>query len=152
MIEQQQRLRVIQEAHSWLGTPYHHMGCVKGVGVDCAMILVDVYHRAGVIPAIDPRPYPPDWHKHRDVERYLGWLEQYGTVTDAPQPGDVAVWRFGRVFSHGAIIVGDNQIIHSYLRQGCVLARMDEHMLAKRPVQFFTLWGNDGRRIVNDQQ
>ena len=150
MSEQEQRNRVIEEARKWLGTPYHHMACIPGVGVDCAMILVDVYHKAGVIPEIDPRPYPSDWHLHRETERYLGWLEQYGTQTDNPKPGDVAVWRFGRCFSHGAIIVGDNQIIHSYLKQGVTLANMDEGRLGKLPVLFYTLWGNDGRHD-NDQ-
>jgi len=31
------RLAVTEEARVWLGTPYHHMGRVKGAGTDCLM-------------------------------------------------------------------------------------------------------------------
>ena len=37
------RNRVCRIARSWLGTPYHHMGRVKGAGVDCAMFPLEVY-------------------------------------------------------------------------------------------------------------
>jgi len=29
------RKQIVEEAHSWLGTPYHHFAMVKGAGVDC---------------------------------------------------------------------------------------------------------------------
>ena len=137
--EAAQRAAVCAEARSWLRTPHHHMADLKGVGVDCAMLLVRVYHAAGIIPAIDPRPYPPDWHLHRDQERYLGWLDQYGQPTEQPGPGDVAIWRFGRAFSHAGILVGPGLMVHSYIKQGCVLA--DPRCIA-RPVRHYTLWGH----------
>jgi len=139
-LELQQREAVIAEAKTWLGTAYHHQGRVKGAGVDCATLLCEVYYAAGVVPYIDPTPYPPDWHMHRSDERYLGWLREYAAPVDAPKPGDVAVWRFGRCFSHGAIVIGGTQIIHSYLKQGCVLADMAHEPLKDRPVMFFSLW------------
>ncbi|WP_436904878.1 hypothetical protein [Acinetobacter johnsonii] len=33
----------VQEALTWLGTPYHHQGRVKDVGVDCGTLLCEVY-------------------------------------------------------------------------------------------------------------
>lgn len=134
------RAAVVAEARGWLGTPYHHQARLRGVGVDCAMILCEVYHAAGLIPLIDPRPYPPDWHLHRDEERYLGWISDYGRPTDEPKPGDVGLWRFGRCFSHAGIMVSETQVIHAYLRQGVILGGLNEQPLAKRPVKFFTLW------------
>jgi len=41
---------VIRCAHAWLRTPYHHMGRVKGAGVDYAMLLAEVYSEAGRVP------------------------------------------------------------------------------------------------------
>lgn len=111
----EQRQAVLDEAHSWLGTPYHHQAKNKGAGVDCAMILVDVYHQAGLIPQIDPRPYPPDWHMHRDAERYLGWISQYADEVHAPLPGDIAVFQFGRCVSHAAIVVDWPLVIHAFM-------------------------------------
>lgn len=139
--EQAQRQAVIDEARTWLRTPYHHMGDVKGVGVDCAMLLVRVYGAVGLVPAdLDPRPYPADWHMHRSDERYLGWVSQYGAVVQTPAPGDVAVYRFGRSYSHGAIVVDEATVIHSYLKRGVELASMLHDPLADRPVTFYTLW------------
>jgi cell wall-associated NlpC family hydrolase len=138
---QAQRDAVVVEATSWLRTRYHHQGDIKGVGVDCAMLLVRVFGAAGVIPNdLDPRPYPADWHLHRTDERYLGWVSQYGAIVQTPAPGDVAVYRFGRCYSHGAIVVAENTVIHSYLKRGVELASMLHDPLADRPVTYYTLW------------
>lgn len=134
------RARVIAEARGWLATPYHHQGRIKGVGVDCATLLCEVYEAAGVIPHVDPTPYPQDWHLHRDGERYLGWLHQYAREVDAPEPGDVIVWRFGRCFSHAAILCDNSFIIHSYIGQGVRLERRDASIFTGRAVKYFSLW------------
>ena len=111
----EQQTMVVEEAKTWLGTPYHHQAGIKGVGVDCAMILVRVYYAAGLIPEIDPRPYPHDWHIHRDAERYLGWVDQYAEKVDSPEPGDIAMFQFGRCVAHGAIVVEWPLIIHAHM-------------------------------------
>lgn len=136
----QKRLEVAREAKTWLGTPYHHHAKVKGAGVDCAMLLVDVYHACGLIPEIDPRPYPHDWHLHRDAERYLGWVEQYAHEVERPQVGDVAVWRFGRAYSHGAICLEGTQIVHSYIGIGCVLGDREQEPFIGRAVRYYSLF------------
>lgn len=48
-----QRAVVTAEAATWLRTPYHHMGRVKGGGTDCRMLLAGLYEAAGVIPHIE---------------------------------------------------------------------------------------------------
>lgn len=35
----------VAEALTWLGTPYHQQGRVKGVGVDCGTLLCEVYEK-----------------------------------------------------------------------------------------------------------
>ena len=35
--------RVIAEARTWIGAPYHPQGDIKGVGVDCGMLLVRIF-------------------------------------------------------------------------------------------------------------
>jgi hypothetical protein len=72
-----QRSLVVVEAESWLRTPYHHMGRVKGCGTDCLMLLAEVYELAGVLPHVEVPFYPPDWNLHRDVERYLDGIMRY---------------------------------------------------------------------------
>ena len=133
----------MSEAYRWLGTPYHHQGRVIGAGVDCAMILCEVYYAAGLIPYIDPRPYPHDWHLHKSGERYMGWLDQYAQVVSAPLPGDVALYRFARAASHGAIVIEWPTVIHALLGEGVVLDCGERETFKNRLVGFWRLRGID---------
>lgn len=138
------RDQVVEEAKSWLGTPYHHLADVKDAGVDCAMLVVAVFRAVGLVPAdLDPRPYAPDWHLHRGEEKFLGWLELYADQVEAPAAGDVAVWRYGRAYSHGAIVVGAaGEIVHAYKPAACVvLGHLKETELAQRAPLFWRVRG-----------
>ena len=118
-----QGARIVAEARRWEGTPYRHQGDVLGVGVDCAMILVRVFCDLGLVPMIDPRPYATDWHLHRSEEKYLSWVMDYATKVDDPQPGDVALFKFGRCLSHGGIVdqvTPEITMIHADQGAGCV--------------------------------
>ncbi|EQD79095.1 phage associated protein, partial [mine drainage metagenome] len=89
---------------------------LKGIGVDCAMLPVRVFVDLGLLAPFDPRPYPHDWMLHRSEERFLGWVERFAVRTVAPQPGDLALFRFGRCVSHGGIICEPGYMIHADLR------------------------------------
>jgi cell wall-associated NlpC family hydrolase len=117
------RKAVVDEAMSWVGTPYHHLGDVKGAGVDCAMILVRVYCDLGLAPVFDPRPYAAQWYLHRDEERYLAWIERYCDRVDYAQPADIALYRVGRCAAHGAIVISDSLMVHAYAPAGAVELR-----------------------------
>ena len=58
------REQVLAEALEWLGTPHRNFARSKGAGVDCGLFLAEVYERAGVMPHVEPVPYPADWHLH----------------------------------------------------------------------------------------
>jgi NlpC/P60 family putative phage cell wall peptidase len=137
------RALVLGEVISWLGTPYHHAARLKGVGVDCLTLLAEVYERAGIIPRVEIPFYPPDWNLHRDAERYLEGVTRfarelpYGGDNPLPQLGDVAVFKFGRCFAHGAIVVSWPQLIHAWHKAGVVYADATQGQLARRPVRIF---------------
>ena len=131
------RAAVIEEARSWLATPYHHMGRVKGAGADCLTLLAEVYRRAGVISHVEIPFYPPDWHLHRSAERYMDGLAGYAREVAAPQPGDAALFKFGRCFAHGAIVTGWPRIIHAWNGLGVVSGDAAKPNLCGRPVRFF---------------
>ncbi len=139
------RDHIVAEARSWIGTPYHHHGRIKGVGVDCAQILAAVYEVAGLVPHLDLGNYSPQWHLHRNEEVYLRWLENSGAKrlpeSQQPQPGDIGVWQFGRTYSHGGIVVdggADPTLVHAYINRGVIVSRASEAPLAGRACMY---WG-----------
>ena len=144
--ETAQRAAVVAEARSWIGTPYHNCADIKGVGVDCGMLLVRVFVDLNLCPPFDPRPYPVDWHLHRSEERYLGFIFDRGAETAQPQPGDVMVFRYGRCYSHGGIVTAAAplRIVHAYYQARMVIE--DEVLRnavladpARKP-RFFSVW------------
>lgn len=140
--ENEQRAALVEAARGWIGTPYHHRARVKGAGVDCAQLLIGVYAEAGVIEAFDTGEYPMDWMMHREEERFLAWVERYLVEVETPSPGDVAIWRFGRTFSHGAIVTEWPEFIHAYRTAGCVcFGNNDQDVgLSARPVRFYSFF------------
>lgn len=137
MSDAERRAAVIAEAESWLRTPYHHFARVKGAGVDCLMLLAEVYERAGVIPHVDPPHYPPDWFKHRSEELYAAGLIEHGREVEYPQPGDAAIFRFGRCYSHGAIVTDWPMMIGAHWSNGVERSDGRNGVFRDRPVKFF---------------
>lgn len=107
---------VVAEAMTWLHTPWHHMARIKGVGVDCAQFLAAVFEAEGLVPPLDLGYYPADWHLHQDRPRFLEVLALLAdpVALANPQPGDIAMFKFGRHAAHGSIVVGWPLIIHAY--------------------------------------
>lgn len=136
------REAVLAEALAWELTPFHHAARVRGAGVDCANLLVGVYHNVGLVPDLDLGHYPRDWHLHRSAERFLGWLERYGERVEAAEPGDVAAFRFGRCVSHGAIVLAWPRVLHAWSRAGAVIqADAGKEPLAGRLNSFWRVRG-----------
>lgn len=132
------RDEVIAEAVSWLGTPWHHGAAVKGAGVDCARLLKAVHANAGVVPDFTIDDYPADWMLHRNDERFLAVVTGHCDQVDVPLPGDVALWRYFRCFSHGAIVIVWPRIIHAYRPERAVVwGDGSQRPLSDRPVQFW---------------
>jgi len=146
MSEASQRASVVREARSWIGTPYHNCADVRGAGVDCGMLLVRVFVDAGLCQPFDPRPYPPDWHLHRAEEKYLGFVFDRAHEVFSPQSGDVTVFKFGRCYSHGGIVVEIDPlaIVHAYAPAHCVLEeRVHQNAVLGETIRkprFFSWW------------
>ncbi len=145
--EGEERAAVVASARSWIGTPYHHMADIKGVGVDCAMLLVRVYCDLGLVEPFDPRPYTQDWMMHRNEERYLGFLIERARIVERPDAGDVILFKVGRCFAHGGIVVKPDplSIVHAFLPAGVVLedeiARSAELADKFKTAKIASYWG-----------
>jgi cell wall-associated NlpC family hydrolase len=160
-----QRAAVVAEAKTWLRTAYHHKACIKGAGADCAMFPLAVYRACGLIPeSFVPPDYSPQWHLHQSEEIYLQTIaplmrgfyltfditgyKDCGLIPESspdnlnrtPQPADFVIFKFGRTFSHGAIVVQWPVIIHSYIPHGVQLSdALADGQLIGRDMKFFEL-------------
>ena len=157
MSEAEERSRVVRIAREYIGTAYHPHGRKKGVGVDCLTLLACVYEDAGLITSAKIPHYAPDFFKHKGTELYLNGLLRYTHEVTEPKPGDIALWKYGRCFSHGAIVIDWPHIIHAHVGRSCMLESIDAALWLKyigentpargalRPMKLFSFWDNNGR-------
>ena len=161
--EGDERADVVREALSWIGTAFHHRGRVKATrdaegritdkgGVDCAQSVYLIYRAAcpARVPEIAAaeRPYAFQWNLSKATaaeEGYLGaaLVHAREIARDAVRPGDLALFRWGLAWAHGAIAMppGWPAVAHANAELGCfMLDRADRGRFARRPVRFFTLW------------
>lgn len=152
--ERAQRELVVREALSWVGTAYHHMGRIKasrdanGVivdtgGVDCAQLIWAIFYNCGLTEFLPPAHYPPDWHLNRGLEKFMAVVQARAHEVTVPLPGDVVLYRFGRAFAHGGIVVdpGWPRIVHAHFQARTVMIEDGAAgKLAGRPVKFFSRW------------
>ena len=110
-IEDKEKLET--EARSWLGTPYHHMGRVKGVGVDCGQLIWAIFE-----PLLGPfgqmPQYNSDWALHQADTIFLDFIQPYVIEVEKAEWCDVAIFEFGRSFCHAGFVTKNNKLIHSY--------------------------------------
>lgn len=145
MTEAEERKAIVAEALTWLATPYHEKAMIKGVGADCALFPFATYKAVGKLPAhLAPPEYSSQSMLHQDREHYLEWVRQFAREIEREHvgAGDFAIWRYGRSYSHGAIVLDLPTVIHAVVVGRCVtLADMDRDTdLATRKVKFFTLF------------
>lgn len=135
------RNAVINEAISWLLTPFHHEARIKGAGVDCGMFIADVFEKTGLIPHEKIDHYPRDFMLHRDEEWYLALVEKYFNKTELPLlPGDLILTKNGRLYSHGMIVIEYPVIIHASAPDKKVLyADVSKTPLSAKPLKYFRL-------------
>jgi cell wall-associated NlpC family hydrolase len=145
----EKRLAVIEAAKSWCGTPFHHDAAVKGRhgGVDCGRLLAEVYREAGVLPEVGIPHFAHDFFLHERSERYLDlvrrYMTEYASEVTPRKPGDLVLFLFGRVYSHGGIIVAWPTIIHANGASShpqVEIGRADQAPLSDRQMKFFSPW------------
>ena len=136
--EAPRRAAIVAEAVTWIGTPYHHAARIKGAGVDCLTFIVEVYERAGVVGHQELPFYRPDFMNHEAEETYLRGLLEHGREVDAPLPGDVAIFKWGRIFAHAGIVTDWPWMLHAAPTLGVVRMRGNTGKLCGRPVKFIS--------------
>lgn len=135
---------VVKEAETWLDTPFHDKAAIKGAGVDCGYFPFAVYRNCDLIRDSFKMPdYSPQFWCHRGDEIYLRGLQDAGfKEVPGPRRGDLVVSLYGRVYSHGAIIVDWPRIIHANPDAKRVKYDSAEvyRLYCDKPKKYFTLF------------
>jgi cell wall-associated NlpC family hydrolase len=149
------RDQVIAEDRSWNGTPFRDSARIKHVGVDCGQFICAVYEAVGLASAIVTPRYNLQFMLNRCEEWYIDTLLEYSDEITAAEakPADVVVLMWGRVYSHGAILIDPwpGVVIHALngfgvgicdaRRDGRIQGAIQKHR--KHPPRFFRARGID---------
>lgn len=108
---------IIASARDCLGTPFVHQGRIKGVGMDCAGLIVHVLESLGK-PHTDLRGYPRLPYRHM-LENHLDAQPCFSRVSEL-KPGCVLLLRILHHPQHLAIWTGTS-IVHAYSDAGRVV-------------------------------
>ena len=114
---------IIQEAMTWVDTPYHHLARCKGVGVDCAQLMAGIAENLSS-KKINIETYSVEWHLHNRKELMCETLESFGCIQiplEEAQPGDIITFKFGRVNSHLGLLLENEQFVHARMDVGRVV-------------------------------
>ena len=149
------REAVLAEARTWVGTAYHDNAWIKvkrdpagniidAGGVDCVHSIYLIYRACGLVPAVEIPRYSPQFMCHRSEEIYLNRVLRHARQIDNPLPGDLALLRYGRVYSQGAIVDahGWPKVMHASADARVFIAEplgSDALKSERRPI-FFTVW------------
>lgn len=112
------RDQIVAEARTWIDTPFKHQARVKGLGVDCAGIVIETGRALGLL------DYPEQGYSRQPSPDKMGaLLDEYLDRIDKNEvmPGDIYWMRFIEPM-HLAIstVLNDGRtgIVHAYSRVG----------------------------------
>lgn len=106
------------EARRWLGTPFAHQGRIRGEGVDCAGLVVQVAHKLGLLSNYeDAATYPrnPDGTMEKLLDQHLdrvAWAER--------KQGDIVHVAWNKLPQHIGILTSKDTLIHAIQGHGAI--------------------------------
>lgn len=119
------RQAILEEARSWIATPYQHQASAKHAGCDCLGLVRGVWRALyGAEPEGAP-PYTPDWAERNGAETLLAAAMRHLRPVAVAAPGDVLLFRMeaNAPVKHAAILDADNHMIHAYWGRAVVRSR-----------------------------
>jgi NlpC/P60 family putative phage cell wall peptidase len=116
---------ILEEARSWIGTPYHHQASAKGIGCDCVGLVRGIWRElTGADPLPSPPAYAADWGEAADNTRILELGRELMLPRPAidAEPGDVLAMalRSNRRARHVLILGEHGSVVHALNGAGVV--------------------------------
>ncbi|MBN4046388.1 C40 family peptidase [bacterium AH-315-P15] len=132
--------RALEQARTWLGTPYHHQASMRGVGCDCLGLIRGVWRALyGTEPELPPA-YTADWAEATGEETLLAAARRNlieVALADAG-PGDVVLFRMMEKgpAKHAGIMSGSGRFIHAYSNRAVTESSLSRWWQAKMVASF----------------
>ena len=118
---------IIEQARTWIGTPYVHQQAAKGAGCDCLGLVRGVWRDVYGSEPERPPAYSMDWSEPQGEERLWDAALRHLSAKplDASAPGDVILFRMrsGGVAKHLGIqtrVGASAAFVHAYSGHGVV--------------------------------
>jgi len=112
------RQRIIDEALSWVGTPYQHQCSTKNAGCDCLGLVRGIWRKLYGSEPVTLPPYTPDWAEVGGEETLRDASDHYLDPIELTmaRPGDVLLFRMqaGVPAKHMAVLIEPDLIVHAY--------------------------------------
>lgn len=118
------RLQVVQQARTWIGTPYDHQGREKGVRVDCAGLILEVCRELHLTD-LEHTQYGrfPDGNMDLLCDKYMDRIQPVHA-----EAGDILLFAFEHWNAHMAFLTERDTMIHAWMRSRKVV----EHTVDKK--------------------
>jgi NlpC/P60 family putative phage cell wall peptidase len=110
--------RAVEEARSWIGTPYRHQASLKSVGCDCLGLVRGVWRGLYGSEPEALKPYSADWAEAGGTDTLLDAARLH--FIEKPKAemaaGDVILfrWKPSHAAKHLGILVSEHAFIHAY--------------------------------------
>ena len=134
------RAIILEEANSWIGTPYRPRAAVRSKGVDCVRYIYTVLQPFGFFENLELPDYRiSDGYNSPDF-RYLENLRNFFPVVTEPEISDILLFKYGDSWNHAGFYSGKNQYVHAEIRRGVVESEVD-----RKAIVFSIFGGRDER-------
>ena len=144
--EVEERQMVVDEARTWLLTPYHSNADLKGAGVDCIRFIQRCFINAGLIGDFSIPHHSPQWALNQTSELLLEGLGLYAHEVEIPLPADVAIFKVGKCWGHSSLVVSWPKLIHANPPGSCRYDNVEiNSILMRMTPRFFSIWPREPR-------
>ena len=116
-------------ALSWVGTPFCEGAPVKGAGVSCHHLVMEIDFEAGLLPRQRVPDGVPGWARTQTRSLIAEGLDAcmfFTGIDDGPhvvlEPGDHVGFRLGLCIHHLGLMLGGGRMVHCVAGQGVVIA------------------------------
>tara|TARA_R110000772_G_scaffold83288_5_gene176126 strand:+ start:1452 stop:1922 length:471 start_codon:yes stop_codon:yes gene_type:complete len=130
------RSRLREVSSSWVGTPFHSHGAVKGRGVSCIFLIEEILIEVGAIERGEFKlPHGLiSWGRHNEESLIEGFMIEPEVrkhlrrvdIEEGIAPGDIVPMRIERTIHHLGLAIDGTHLIHCHRKKGVMIDSFED--------------------------